>query len=163
MTPRRAVVLVLVDAAVVAGASVAVGATAPRWPRAWLRRDVGPLRLRAWETPEAYRRVGVTHLTARLPELGAAFGGASKAALPGTTVEALDDYLVEVRRAEWVHLASALTWLPLAAFNPPWLTGAFAAVAVGANVPFLIVLRHNRLRLTRLVGRLAARSSAYAA
>ena len=146
---QRLVLLLVVDIAVVAGLSVAIGATAPRWPARWLMHDVFPLM--HCETPVAYRRLGVPRLARRLPELGALFGGASKAQLPGRDPASLRAYLVEVRRAELVHLLSMLTWIPLVAFNPWWLTVAFAAIVIAVNLPFLAVLRHNRLRLARLV------------
>ena len=59
----------------------------------------------------------------------------------------------EVRRAEWVHWASCLTVLPLWFFNPWWLALAFTAVVLGANGLFILVLRHNRVRLLRILTR----------
>lgn len=148
---QRLALLIVADIVTVAGLSVAIGATAPRWPARWLARDRFPLRLRPWETPAAYRRLGVPRLARRLPELGATFGGTSKARLPGRDAASLRAYLVEVRRAEWVHALSMLTWIPLAAFNPWWMTAAFAVIVTAVNLPFLAVLRHNRVRLARLV------------
>ena len=44
-----------------------------------------------------------------------------------------------------------LTWLPLLAFNPWWLSLAGAVIAVGVNIPFLIILRGNNVRLARMI------------
>jgi len=96
-------------------------------------------------------------LAARLPELGALFGGRSKREVPGRDLASLEQYLVDVRRAIWVHSLSMLTWLPLLAFNPWWLSLAGAVIAVGINIPFLIILRGNNVRLSRMVKALRAR------
>jgi len=79
------------------------------------------------------------------------FGGRSKREVPGRDVEALQDYLVEVRRAIWVHVLSMFTWLPLLAFNPWGLSVAGAVIAVVINLPFLIILRGNNARLARML------------
>jgi hypothetical protein len=145
--------LVLVDIAVVVAVSILVGATAPRWPARWLRRDPFPLARWPGETPALYRRLGVPALARRLPELGATFGGQSKSALPGTTAEHLAGYLREVRRAEWVHWASIAGTLVLLAFNPWWLAVAFVVAVAAGNSPFILVLRNNRFRIQRIIDR----------
>jgi len=87
----------------------------------------------------------------RLPELGGTFGGESKAQLPGTTHDHLVDYLREVRRAEWVHWLSIAGSFVLLLFNPWWLALAFVIVVTAGNLPFLLVLRNNRLRIRRII------------
>ena len=151
--PGALALLIAVDIALVAGGSIMVGAVAPRCPIGWFGRDRGPLRLTALDTPRMYRTLGVTTLTRRLPELGSVFGGKSKAALPGTDRASIEEYLREVRRAEWVHWISSLTVFPLWWFNPWWLALAFTVVVVGGNTLFMIVLRHNRIRLLRILNR----------
>ena len=105
------------------------------------------------ETPSLYWHLGAHRIAERLPELGSAFGGRSKRELPGMDVAALRGYLVEVRRAELVHLVSCLSWLALVPFNPWWLTLAFAVVVIAVNAPFLAILRHNQARLERVLAR----------
>ncbi len=156
-TLGRFVLLGVIDIAIIAGLSILIGATAPRWPDRWFRRDSGFIRPRSWETPGFYRRLGATRLAVRLPEFGAAFGGRSKRVVPGRDREALEAYLIEVRRATWVHVLSMLTWLPLLFFNPWWLTLAGAVIAVVVNVPFLVILRGNHVRLSRMVASLRTR------
>ncbi|NLT55090.1 MAG: hypothetical protein GXX79_11135 [Actinomycetales bacterium] len=149
----RVLGLVGVDLAVVLVVTLAVGATAPRWPARWLSRDRGPLRLSRVDDERRYRRLGVHTWVRRLPEAGGVFGS-SKRHLPDGSPEALAGYLVEVRRAEWVHWLSLVGVVPLAAVNPLWLWTVFAVVAVAVNAPFVLVLRYNRVRLLRLLARL---------
>ena len=151
--PGPLALLMAIDIVIVAGGSIVIGAVAPRCPIGWFGRDRGPLRLTALDTPRTYRTLRVTTLTRRLPELGSVFGGKSKAALPGMDRTSIDGYLREVRRAEWVHWISSLTIMPLWWFNPWWLALAFTVVVVGGNALFMIVLRHNRLRLLRILKR----------
>jgi hypothetical protein len=149
----RQLLLVVVDIVIVVTVSIGAGAWAPRWRGAWLRRDIVPLALWPWETPAFYRRIGVVGLARRLPELGSTFGGESKSQLPGRTPAELDAYLVEVRRAEWVHWISVASPLLLFAFNPWWLALAFVVAVTLGNLPFILVLRHNRVRLKRILDR----------
>ncbi len=151
MLVREWVLLIGADLVVVIGVSVLIGMTAPRWHGAWLRRDALVLHRLPWETPAFFRRLRVTRWATRLPELGGTFGGQSKDALPGSTTEALEAYLVEVRRAEWVHWGSVLGSLILFAFNPWWLATAFVLVVSLGNLPFLVILRNNRFRIQRIL------------
>ena len=143
--------LVLVDVAVVVAWSIGIGAWAPRWPDAWLESDPFPLRRGPGESVARYRRMGVSRVSRRLPELGATFGGESKSQLPGTGVHDLTRYLREVRRAEWVHWASIAGTLVLFLFNPWWLAAAFVLVVAVGNAPFILVLRNNRLRIQGII------------
>jgi glycosyl-4,4'-diaponeurosporenoate acyltransferase len=149
----RIIWLVVIDLSVVIAISVAIGAWAPRWPAAWLGSDPALLRRLPWETPEYFRRLRVSRWATRLPELGDIFGGQRKDALPGATTQALNAYLVEVRRAEWVHWGSILGSLILFAFNPWWLAAAFVLVVIAGNTPFLLILRNNRFRIVRILDR----------
>lgn len=148
--------VVLLDVGVIVGAAVLIGATAPRWPASWLQRDSGPLHLARWETPRRYRALGISALARRLPELGRTFGGASKAAVADRSLDGLRAYAIEVRRAEWVHWLSTFSAVVLFAFNPWWLALLFVAATAAINAPFIAVLRHNRLRLRRITGRIGA-------
>lgn len=145
------ILLVVIDILVVLTISIGVGALAPRWPDTWLDSDPVPLALGPWETPMFYRRLGIPRLARRLPELGDTFGGESKSQLPGSTRDHLSAYLREVRRAEWVHWASVAGSLVLFVFNPWWLALAFVMVVTAGNLPFLLVLRNNRARITRII------------
>lgn len=145
--------LVAADVGIVVLVSVIVGATAPRWPVSWLRADVGPLALGPLDRRSVYRRLRVPALARRLPEAGGAFGGRSKRSLPGLSRGDLVGYLVEVRRAEWVHWLSMLSIVPIVFIGPWWLRLAFTLVVMAVNLVFIIVLRHNRVRLLSILDR----------
>lgn len=130
------------------GLSVLIGMTAPRWPRRWLGRDVGPLRLTAWESRERYERVGIAWAKRHYPELGSWFGGRSKSQLPDLAdPAAIERYVVETRRAEWVHWLSCLTPLPTLLFAPVWIVAALGAITLVINGIAIAIVRYNRLRL----------------
>ncbi len=145
--------LVLVDVVIIVLGSVAIGGVAPRIPATWLTSDVGPLVLRSRESARGYTRIGTRTLARRLPELGTVFGGESKSHLPGYSNEDLRAYTVELRRAEWVHWSSMLVPLVLFAFNPPALALLFLALVVAGNLPFVLILRNNRLRIRDILER----------
>jgi len=153
MTMSGLVLRIVIDIFVVVALSVLIGAMAPRWSADWLGRDRGILRLTRFDTPRAYRRLGIHAIKDRLPELGSIFGGQSKGQLPGSEAEQLALYARELRRAEWVHWISMLTWIPLAFFNPWWLTLAFAIAVILGNAPFVLIVRYNRMRVLRIAGR----------
>ena len=151
----RLAFLIVIDIVVVAGISIGVGVTAPRWRGQWLTRDFGPLHLAPWETPKFFRALKTRKLAKRLPELGSAFGGKAKSELPGRDAEQIDLYLIELRRAEWVHWVSLFSWVPLAFFNPWYLTLLFMVIQISGNISFFLILRANRLRLVQIRQRLA--------
>lgn len=153
MTTGSLVRLVVIDLIVVAAGIIAIGASAPRWPVRWLERDHGVLRLQGFETPGFYRRLRVSWWRSALPELGAAFGGTSKKQLLGTDAGSLGAYLVEVRRAEWVHWLACAPVALLYFFNPLWLALAWTLAVLAVNGIFIGVLRNNRIRLLRILER----------
>lgn len=153
MTMTELVLRIVIDIFIVVALSVLIGAMAPRWSDSWLDRDRGILRLSRLDTPRTYRRIGIHGIKDRLPELGSVFGGRSKGQLPGSEAEQLALYARELRRAEWVHWISMLTWIPLAIFNPWWLTLAFAIAVILGNAPFVLIVRYNRMRVLRIAGR----------
>lgn len=153
MTTGSLARLVVIDFIVLVVGTAIVGSMAPRWPNRWLTSDRGPLRLRSVDVPANYRRVHVQWLTATMPELGAACGGTSKKQLPGTDANSLQAYLVEVRRGEWVHWLACLPCIVLFFFNPLWLALLWSLVVVMVNGVFIVILRHNRIRLLRILER----------
>lgn len=151
------IVEVLLGAVVIAVGSVAVGASAPRWPARWLQRDRGPLRLLPGDTPDRYRTLGARRLKRWFPEMGAVFGGVSKNIPPVPDDPAsIRAYLVEVRRAEWVHWLSMLSAVPLAFFQPWWMALGFGVVTLAVNGAAQIILRYNKVRLYLVLAALGA-------
>ena len=153
MTTGSLVRLIVIDFIVMVIGTAAVGAMAPRWPRHWLARDRGPLRLRSFDTPALYRRIKASWLAAHMPELGAACGGTSKKQLPGTDAQSLTNYLIEVRRAEWVHWLACTPVIVLYFFNPWWLALLWTLFVCLVNGIFIVILRFNRIRLLRILER----------
>ena len=153
MTTGSLARLIVIDFIVLVIGTATVGAMAPRWPRRWLMRDRGPLRLRRIDIPATYRRMGAPWLAAHMPELGAACGGTSKKQLPGMDAESLRGYLVEVRRAEWVHWLACTPVIVLYFFNPWWLALLWTVLVVFINGIFIVILRFNRIRLLRILER----------
>ena len=148
--------LFLLDFAVVVGITLIPGATAPRWPRRWLQRDVGPLRLTSFDRVAWYRSLRIGPMSRWLPEFGEVFGGTSKRRLPGTSQQDLENYCIEVRRAEWVHWISFFSWVPVAFFNPLWVTVLVAVAVMAINLAFLMILRYNKLRVGITLAKMTA-------
>jgi len=147
--------LIALDILIIVAISLAVGVLAPRWRGAWLSRDMLWLRPARWETSTYFRRFPIATWARVLPEWGATFGGQSKRSIPDRDPAAIATYLVELRRAEWVHWISVFSWIPLIFFNPWWLTLAFAVVVTLGNAPFMLILRSNRMRLESILARIA--------
>lgn len=132
----------------VAVISVGIGLTAPHWPPSWLERDRGPLHLTRFDTRGFWEAVGVGWWKRRFPEGGDWAGGESKSRLPSLDdAAAIQRYIVETRRAEWVHWLSDLSVLPIALFATWWIFLAFAVVTVIVNAIPIMIVRYNRLRL----------------
>ena len=145
---RRQIIAVATGVAVVGVGSIAIGATAPRWPQRWLGHDWGPLRPLPGDCPERYQRLGAVWFKSFFPELGSAFGGRSKNRLPELDdPAAIHSYIAEARRGELVHWAANLTWLPLPFLQPWWIAGAFAIITGTVNGIAIVILRYNRFRL----------------
>ena len=154
MTAGSSALLLLVDFLILVALAITIGFIAPRCPNRWFARDVGPLHLTRWDTPRLYRRVGIPWFAKWLPDGGSWLGGESKSSLYGIDMASLEAYLVEVRRGEWVHFASAFTFLVVVPFNP-WQFNLlwFLIVGVG-NMVFFLVLRYNQMRITSLLRRM---------
>ncbi len=88
----------------------------------------------------------------KLPDAGGWLaGGFSKAQLRANTREHLARFARETWRGEVVHWL-ALGCLPLfCLWNPWWGVWVNAIVALGLNLPCILALRYNRLRLVRLL------------
>ncbi|MFM1917526.1 MAG: hypothetical protein RJB01_1041 [Actinomycetota bacterium] len=151
LSVEQLILLIVIDILIVVAISVVAGATAPRWPDSRLDQDTFLLRSLPWETSGYFRALRVRVFAQYLPELGSAFGGVSKRELGGSGTPAYQRYLMEVRRAEYVHWISVFSWVPLVLFNPWWLVLIFAVLLSVGNAPFLLILRHNHQRLVRII------------
>lgn len=129
-------------------AGIAVGASWARASDARVLRSRAVLRLRRWESREAYRRATGVHRWKRwVPDAGAWFGGRRKRLGDDAGAAARARLHVEVVRAEMVHwtmLALSPAWL---VWSRGWVLAINAAVAIAINVPCLVVARSTRVRL----------------
>jgi len=141
--------------------STVTGYLAHRAPVARFAHD-GPLtRLRPFEDGGRWyeRHLAIKRWKGRLPEAGGLFrDGFSKRSLRSASVDQLERFVVETRRAEVTH------WIVMAAgpffvlWNPWGLAAVMVAYGVIANLPCLVIQRYNRARLLRVLGRVRGRS-----
>ena len=134
---------------------VVSGWVVTRIPARRLSADRGLLRLRAFEQRgRVYERwTGVRRWKGWLPDAGSWFGGPPKARLAALDRPALISYARETRRAEIVHWANV-------AFGPTfflwqgWEIGLVMTVfGLVVHLPFVVVQRYNRARVTHVLGR----------
>ena len=86
-----------------------------------------------------------------MPEAGGFFPGGFVKRYVRRDTRHLERFLIETRRAEWVHWVIFLLWPVSAVWNPPWAVGAMFMYAVAANLPCIAIQRYNRARLLRMV------------
>ena len=145
---------VVLDVVAWAAISTLTGYVAHRMPPSRFAADGFFTRLRPFESDGRWyeRRVGIKRWKSRLPEAGALFrNGFSKRSLRSDSVDQLERFVVETRRAEtthWVLLAAGPLFVP---WNPWGLALVMVAYGVVANVPCLVVQRYNRARLRRVI------------
>jgi glycosyl-4,4'-diaponeurosporenoate acyltransferase len=146
---------VALDVVVWLAAGVVVGRYQARKPIEALETP-GPLtRLTKWEMAGSpFRRwVKVDAWKDRLPDAGTWFGGLSKKRLPGSDVGGWRRFAAESLRAERTHWAMFAVLPIFLLWNPAWLLVANVTFATVANVPCMIIARHNRARVMRLMQR----------
>ena len=126
-------------------------------PAAWF--TPGPARL--WEAGGMlYERAFIIKRWKDLLPDGASWftGGFPKARLHGKNSAYLARFVRETRRGELCHWA-AIACAPLFfLWNPWWGDLIIVAVALGANLPCIVVQRYNRLRLARVLAARTPRS-----
>jgi glycosyl-4,4'-diaponeurosporenoate acyltransferase len=143
-----AIAIVVINAAVFAAWSVVVS----RWAqRRRFTTDGWLSRAWRWERDGAcYERLRVRRWKDRLPNVGGA-----KSAIGDRSTSALDRFVVETRRAEWVHWMIVAIVPLFAAWNPAWAMPLVLLIALAFNLPCIVVQRYNRLRLRRVLLRRA--------
>lgn len=138
-------------------------------PRRHLDHDNWLTRIRAVEEGgRRYERwLRIQRWKHLLPEAGDLFpGGRSKRSTGGRSSGSLEDFVVETRRAEWVHWAQIAAAPTFGLWNPWTIGAAMVAFALVAHLPFIVVQRYNRSRLLRVLerrGRAPAGAAASAA
>ena len=124
-------------------------------PRRWFEQDGFWGRERRGEA-YFYRRVlRVTKWKRLLPDGGAWMGSSFRKQQPSRKQSYLREFLVEARRAEAAHWAMIVGTAVMFSWNPPWACLVLLGYALLANLPCIIVQRHNRFVLLRMVFRKA--------
>jgi len=146
---------VALDVAVWLTAGVVVGRYQARRPLGALerpgpftrltRREISGTPYRRWMKVDAWKD--------RLPDAGTWFGGLSKRHLPEVQAGGWARFAAESLRAERTHWAMFGVLPFLVWWNPPGIFLANVVFALAANVPCMIVARHNRARVMRLTQR----------
>ncbi|WP_193213113.1 hypothetical protein [Luteolibacter marinus] len=127
-----------------------------RLPRAWFGRDRALFRERRWEkSGDVYERCfHIRRWKKWLPDAAPWFAGFAKGRLQSIDPEYLDEFIAETRRGEFAHWIQMVVIAAFVAWNPYPANWVIVAYGVLSNVPCLLSLRHTRLRLQRLIGRL---------
>ncbi len=120
-----------------------------------LAHDGRLLRLRGFEEGGAWyrRRLRIHRWKDRLPEAGGLFGGVSKRRLPTYDVAGLELFARETRRAELAHWWAMACGPLFVLWNPPLASVLLIAYGVLVNLPFVLIQRYNRARITGLLER----------
>lgn len=132
------------------GICVAVGWTAALIPPRWLETETFVTRCRPFEHDgRLYDRLRVRRWKNRLPEsnsLGRA-PRSSKRTLTGRS--SVPGFVVETRRAEYVHWAILSAGPCFFVWSPAWVARTMTLFGIGFNLPFIAVQRFNRARAVR--------------
>lgn len=133
--------------------SILVGTIANWLPDRYFQNETAITRLRKFETQNWFQKGLKVHIVKKyLPEKGVMFGkGTSKKTLPKNQAGGLNKFLIETRRAEYVHWIVIFAWVFTLSFNPTWAVFAVAILLLGGNLPCILVQRYNRLRLLRIL------------
>ncbi|MCP4435008.1 MAG: hypothetical protein GY812_05815 [Actinomycetia bacterium] len=152
--PPAVVVLLAAGAWLIIG--LATGWVGNRIPTRRLDHDTWVTRSRRFEREgRLYERVfRVRRWKDLLPEAGGFFrGGISKARIPDRSDQTLERFVIETRRAEYVHWSNAFAGPLFFVFRPCLFGILMTAFGLLCHLPFVVVQRYNRLRLERLLSR----------
>jgi glycosyl-4,4'-diaponeurosporenoate acyltransferase len=136
--------------------SVLMGFIAHRLPLKFLEKDTFFTKQLPWaEKKQWYEKVlKIKKWKDILPEGGDFFpGGFRKNSLGGRNYLMMHRFVMETRRAEYVHLIIWLFWLITIIWTPPWAVVINFIFATGFNLPCLLVQRYNRLRLLNVLNK----------
>lgn len=119
-------------------------------------------RLRPFERGGSWyaRTVHIKAWKGRLPELGGLFAGGFAKRGASRDREYLARFVIETRRAEWVHWVAFLLWPVFGLWNPPWAVAVMFVYATMVNAPCVVVQRYNRARLLQALAVLSRRDPA---
>lgn len=93
-----------------------------------------------------------------LPDGASLFNlGYKKKQVADTSVESMQLFILETKRAELTHILLLLPAPLFFLWNPVWAGVIMLLYAIVANVPFIIIQRYNRIRLEMIVQRRSKR------
>ena len=131
---------------------VAIGFIVIRVPSHIFARDTWLTAPRSWERDgNVYRDwFAIRKWKALLPDGAPWLGGFAKKKLLSRDPTYIEQFLIEIRRAEIAHWCM-LACLPVFfLWNPPWARWVMTAYALAANIPCILVQRYNRFTLNRI-------------
>lgn len=144
----------ILDAMVWMVLHLSISMAAQRVPIDWFARNGRWFRSFSWEQEGRIwqRLFRVKKWKGYIPD-GTLFisNGYNKSRLHGADSTSLNDFLLESRRAEWVHWLTILPSILFFLWNPAWAAWLNVAYAVLFNLPLIVVQRFNRPRLERLL------------
>ena len=119
-----------------------------------ISRDRWHLRTRAFESDGQWydSRLRIRTWKDHLPETGGWFG-LSERQLPGMSSDELERFALECRRGEMTHWAVLFATPAFAVWNSGLALVLVGVTGLVASVPFIAVLRYNRLRIERIIDR----------
>ncbi|AXI00618.1 glycosyl-4,4'-diaponeurosporenoate acyltransferase [Sporosarcina sp. PTS2304] len=146
--------LIIVDAMAWMVLHLSISFAAQRIPIDWFVRNKRWFRSFSWEKEgriwqQLFR---VKRWKGYIPD-GTLFisNGYNKSKLHGADSMSLYDFLLESRRAEWVHWLTIFPSILFFLWNPIWAAWLNVVYAILFNVPLIVVQRFNRPRLERLL------------
>jgi glycosyl-4,4'-diaponeurosporenoate acyltransferase len=148
--------LVAVDVVAWAAFHASTGYLVHRLPACRFASDTFLTRPRRFEGDgRLYTRTfAIKRWKGRLPEAGGLFaGGFDKRRLRGSSVDDLERFATETRRAEVGHWLAAAAAPLFFLWNPLAVGAVMLVYAVAANGPCIAAQRYNRLRLVRIIRR----------
>jgi glycosyl-4,4'-diaponeurosporenoate acyltransferase len=150
--------IVVLNLACIPSIHLAVSWIFTRLPRSWFRAEGCIFRERAFERRGRFyeRFVAIRVWKDWLPDGAPWVGGFSKKGLMSRDPEYLREFRDENCRGEAAHYVQIPAILVTLAWNPwPVAAGVIIFYALLSNLPCILVQRHTRLRIGRLLARLA--------
>lgn len=124
---------------------LSVSAVLVRIPDRFFSTDTWITRPRNFErSRRLYRALAVHRWKKVLPDAASLVGGTIKHVKPYCQTDVLR-FVTDTRRAETAHWLQFALILPSWIWNPLWASILMTGYAIGANIPFIVAQRYNRL------------------
>lgn len=76
--------------------------------------------------------------------------GFSKANFKSTSIEYIDEFIMETCRGEWNHSLNCFFIVIILAIIPSLISILFSILTLLINIPFIVIQRYNRFRLIKI-------------